>query len=119
MNGLRLAIAAAVVSWGAFTGTAASWASGQLPRGDPGIPGIQGVQGPSGPVGPTGPAGPSGPPGPLGPTGPMGLCRTILGGGVTGDCSSLRRSFELEQQCSEPDRPDLDEACGRPQSDAE
>lgn len=119
MNGLRLAVAAAVISWGAFAGTAASWASGQLPEGEPGTAGIQGVPGPIGPQGPAGPAGPTGPPGPQGPPGPMGLCRTILGGGVTTDCASLRRSFELEQQCSEPNRPDLDEACGRDPPDSD
>ncbi|NUT07324.1 MAG: hypothetical protein HOV76_28005 [Hamadaea sp.] len=117
MNRLRVAIAAAVISWGAFAGTAASWATGHLPRGVPGDPGVQGVPGVSGKRGPVGPVGPSGPPGPSGPAGPMGLCRSVLGDGTPADCSSIRRGLDLEGECSQPGRPDLDQVCGRPPSD--
>jgi collagen triple helix repeat protein len=113
MNRLPTAVAAAVLAWGTFTGTAVAWASGQLPEGDPGPGGTQGPPGPPGSAGPRGAAGPAGEPGPTGPVGPIGPCTTIVGGGVTADCADLRRSFDLERLCSRPDRPDLDEACGR------
>jgi hypothetical protein len=43
----------------------------------------------------------------------MGLCTTILGGGVTADCARLGLSRDLERDCNIPNRPDLDEVCGR------
>jgi hypothetical protein len=113
VNKLPAAVAAAVLAWGAFTGTALAWATGQLPAGEPGATGLQGPPGPAGPTGPQGPAGASGPGGLAGPAGPMGLCTTILGGGVTTDCADLQRSTDLERECNQPNRPDLDEVCGR------
>lgn len=113
MSRLPVAVAAAVLAWGAFTGTAVAWATGTLPAGQRGVAGEPGVPGAPGPAGPAGPSGAAGGAGPAGPPGPMGQCWTIVGGGVTADCAALEESRYLERNCSRPNRPDLDEACGR------